>query len=85
MKDDFDEDETTSLIFYVNKNYKWIIDSGCSHHMTCDRSKFKNFELYDGNTVNFGNNVPCPIKGKGSIVLIDKITFDNTYYVEGLN
>ena len=36
MKDDFDED-TTALISYVNKDDKWIIDSGCSHHMTSDK------------------------------------------------
>ena len=53
--------------------------------MIGDRSKFKTFEPYDGNTMKFGNDAPCPMKAKGSIVLIDKITFDNTYYVEGLN
>ena len=71
IKDDSDED-TISLIFYVNKNDKWIIDSGCSHHMTGDKNKFKTFKIFDGNCVKFGNDSPCPIKGKGSIVLIDK-------------
>ena len=83
MKDDFDKD-TTALISYVNKDDKWIIDSG-SHHMTGDKSKFKTFKSYDGNNVKFGNDVPCPVKGKGYVVLIDKITCDNTYFVEGLN
>ena len=69
----------------MNKNDEWIIDSGCSHHMTSDGSKFSTFETYDGNNVKVANDAPCPIKGKGSIILIDKITCDNTYYVEGLN
>ena len=84
MKDDFDE-HTTTLISYVNKDDKWIIDSGCSHHMTSNKSKFKIFESYDGNNVKFGNDAPCPIKGKGSVELIEKITCENTYFVEGLN
>ena len=28
MKDDSNEDEATTLVSYVNKNDKWIIDSG---------------------------------------------------------
>ena len=34
MKDESNEDEATTLVTYVNKNDKWIIDNGCSHHMT---------------------------------------------------
>ena len=41
--------------------------------------------FYDGNSVRFGNDAPCLIKGKGSIEPIDKILCDNAYYVEGLN
>ena len=73
------------MISYVNKNDKWIIDSGHSCYMTRDISKFKNLELYDGNTMKFGSDAPCPMKGKGSIILTDKITCDKNYYVEGLN
>ena len=61
-----------------------IIDSGFSLHMIGE-IKFNAFETYDGNSVKFGNYAPCPIKGKGSIVLVEKITCDNTYFVEGIN
>ena len=77
MKDDSNEG-TTTLVSYVNKDNKWIIDSGCSHHMTGDKSKLKIFEYYDENNVKFGNDAPCPVKGKGCVVLVDKITCDNT-------
>ena len=40
MKDESDEDEATALATCVNKNYKWTIDSGCSHHMIGDKGKF---------------------------------------------
>jgi hypothetical protein len=34
----------------------WILDSGCSHHMTGFNSNFSSLEPYDGGTVTFGNN-----------------------------
>ena len=46
MKEDYDEDEKTTLISYVNKSDRWIIDSGCSNHITSDRSKFEDIEPY---------------------------------------
>lgn len=56
MKDDEDEDlkcENTSLISHIRKNYRWIIDSGSSHHMIGDTSKFERLIQYNGNSVNF--------------------------------
>ena len=34
IKDELDKDEAMTLVTSINKNDKWIIDSGCSHHMT---------------------------------------------------
>ena len=49
------------------------------------QKKVGTFTQYDGNSVRFGNDVPCLIKGKGSIKLTKNISCDNAYYVEGLN
>ena len=85
MNDESNEDDATALVSCVNKNDRWIIDSGCSHHITRDKIKFINLDCYDGNNVRFGNDAPCLIKGKVSIKLIDKILCENAYYFEGLN
>ena len=53
--------------------------------MTGDKSKFITLNYYDGNSVRFGNNAPCLIKGKWSTKLTEKILCDNAYYVEGIN
>ena len=58
MKDVSDEYGATTLVSYVNKSDRWIIDSVCSHHMIGDKSKFINLEYYNGNSVRFGN-VKC--------------------------
>ena len=38
-----DEKDKMTLISHVSKNDTWIIDSGCSHHMTKDKIKFEYF------------------------------------------
>ena len=53
--------------------------------MIRDKSNFITLNQYDGNSVRFGNDAPCLIKGKGSIKLTKKILCVNVYYVEGIN
>ncbi|GJT96846.1 integrase, catalytic region, zinc finger, CCHC-type containing protein [Tanacetum coccineum] len=60
----------------------WIVDSGCSKHMTGDRSLLKNFiEKFMG-TVSFGNDNFAAITGYGDYIQGD-ITICHVYYVEG--
>ena len=41
VKDESDDEwDKMALISHVIKNDTWIIDSGCSHHMTKDKTKF---------------------------------------------
>ena len=85
MKDESsDEEDKMALISHVSKNDTWIIDSGCSHHMTGDKTIFEDMEPYDGGCVRFRNNEPCYIKGKGRISLTRELICDNAYWVEGL-
>ncbi|GJS06184.1 retrovirus-related pol polyprotein from transposon TNT 1-94 [Tanacetum coccineum] len=61
----------------------WIVDSGCSKHMTGDRSLLKNFiEKFMG-TVRFGNDNFAAITGYGDYIQ-GNITICHVYYVEGL-
>ncbi|GJZ10257.1 integrase, catalytic region, zinc finger, CCHC-type containing protein [Tanacetum coccineum] len=61
----------------------WIVDSGCSKHMTGDRSLLRNFiEKFMG-TVRFGNDNFAAIIGYGDYVQ-GNITICHVYYVEGL-
>ena len=78
------EEDKMALISHVRKNDTWIIDSGCSHHITGGKTNFEHMEHYDGESVRFGNNEPCCIKGKGCISLTNGLRCDNAYWVEGL-
>ncbi|GKA64554.1 retrovirus-related pol polyprotein from transposon TNT 1-94 [Tanacetum coccineum] len=61
----------------------WIVDSGCSKHMTGDRSLLKNFVEKFMGTVRFGNDYFAAITGYGDYVQ-GNITVCHVYYVEGL-
>nr|GEU78046.1 retrovirus-related Pol polyprotein from transposon TNT 1-94 [Tanacetum cinerariifolium] len=61
----------------------WIVDSGCSKHMTGDRSLLRNFiEKFIG-IVCFGNDNFAAITGYGDYIQ-GNITICHVYYVEGL-
>ena len=80
VKDEYDnERDKMALISHVRKNDTWIIDSGFSHHMTRDTTKFEHMEYYDDGSVRFGNNEPCCIKGKGCISLTNELICDSAY------
>ncbi|GJY84766.1 retrovirus-related pol polyprotein from transposon TNT 1-94 [Tanacetum coccineum] len=60
----------------------WIIDSGCSKHMTGNRALLTNFVEKFLGTVRFGNNDFAVIAGYGDVV-IGSMTVKKVYYVEG--
>nr|GEU41399.1 hypothetical protein [Tanacetum cinerariifolium] len=61
----------------------WIIDSGCSKHMTGNRTLLTNFVEKFLGTVRFGNNDFTVFAGYGDVV-IGSITIKKVYYVKGL-
>ncbi|GJR89644.1 retrovirus-related pol polyprotein from transposon TNT 1-94 [Tanacetum coccineum] len=61
----------------------WIVDIGCSKHMTGDRSLLKNFIKKFIGTVRFGNDNFAAITGYDDYIH-GNITICHLYYVEGL-
>nr|GFB55851.1 integrase, catalytic region, zinc finger, CCHC-type, peptidase aspartic, catalytic [Tanacetum cinerariifolium] len=61
----------------------WYLDSGCSKHMTGDRSQLINFVQKFLGTVKFGNDHVAKIMGYGDYH-IRNVTISQVYYVEGL-
>nr|GFB23940.1 integrase, catalytic region, zinc finger, CCHC-type, peptidase aspartic, catalytic [Tanacetum cinerariifolium] len=61
----------------------WYLDSGCSKHMTGDRSQLVNFVYKFLGTVKFGNDHMVKIMGYGDYQ-IGNVTISRVYYVEGL-
>ncbi|GJR25975.1 retrovirus-related pol polyprotein from transposon TNT 1-94 [Tanacetum coccineum] len=74
-----------SLIVNVNTNIiLFIVDSGCSKHMTGNLKLLSNFVEKFLGTVKFRNDQIAPILGYGDLVQ-GNITIKRVYYVEWLN
>ena len=70
--------------FKVMDTCLWYLDSGCSRHMTGNRSLFKVFESKKGGNVTFGDWSKSQIKGKETISLPGLTNIANVLYVEGM-
>jgi len=48
---------------------QWILDTGCTYHMTPRKDFFCDYQDYTGGKVLMGNNDSCDVIGLGSIIL----------------
>ncbi|KAH9668238.1 hypothetical protein KPL70_021339 [Citrus sinensis] len=48
---------------------KWILDSGCTFHMTPFKDYFTEYHIFDGGRVMMGNNAMCRVIGIGTVKL----------------
>ncbi|TYK21344.1 retrotransposon protein, putative, Ty1-copia subclass [Cucumis melo var. makuwa] len=55
------------MVSYRDIQDAWIMDSGCTFHMTPYRDFLTNFQNGDRGKVLLGDNVTCNVKGTGSV------------------
>ncbi|KAM1838444.1 hypothetical protein ACFX14_020106 [Malus domestica] len=48
---------------------KWVLDTGCTHHMTPHKDWFSSLKEFDGGVVFMGDDNPCTTKGIGTVRL----------------
>ncbi|KAK3023347.1 hypothetical protein RJ639_042745, partial [Escallonia herrerae] len=71
----------------INYEKDWIVDSGCSNHMTGDVEKLQNFSDYKGSRVVVtANNSKLPIAHVGSAIVFpqssdDEVPLQNVYHI----
>ncbi|GJW28078.1 retrovirus-related pol polyprotein from transposon TNT 1-94 [Tanacetum coccineum] len=75
-----DQQETIAPVVHI---VLWYLDSGCSKHMTGDRSWLRNFVKTFIETIRFGNDHFGAIMSYGDYVIGDSV-ISRVYYVEGL-
>ena len=55
------------IVSKVTPDREWILDSGCTFHMTPNKAWFEEFKQEDGGVVLLGNDKPCRVKGIGTV------------------
>ena len=72
-------------------NYKtggshWVMDSGCTHHMTGDHRMFTSLdEGADNGKITFGDSSNGKVKGLGKIAISNDLSISNVLLVETLD
>ena len=62
----------------------WYLDSGCSRHMTGDKSLFKLLKEKVGDYVTFGDGSHAQVLGKGTIEILRLPLLKDILYIKGL-
>ena len=62
----------------------WYLDSGCSRHMTGDKSLFKSLKEKVGDYVTFGNGSYAQVLGKRTVEIPRLPLLKNVLYIKGL-
>ncbi|KAH9650151.1 hypothetical protein KPL70_026252 [Citrus sinensis] len=74
----------------INYENDWIVDSGCSNHMTGDRQKLQNYSEYKGNRVVVtADNSRLPIAHIGKAIVTpryspNQVPLQDVYHVPGM-
>ena len=77
------EEEYDFGALVVTSEYKggdsWVLDSGCSSHMTSNFSFFSTYQKVDGRKVTIGKYASCPIVDVRKIELLCLMGCENIY------
>ena len=68
---------------------QWLLDSGCSNHMTCNKSLFSSLDSSIVTNIKLGDDFLVLAKGKGSVPIFtkqnEKKFIHEVFYVPHLN
>ncbi|XP_021828798.1 uncharacterized protein LOC110769176 [Prunus avium] len=70
--------------FAASNTNSWYFDSGCSKHMSGDKSVFSSLTPFDGGTVTFDGGHKSQVVGKGTVCIPGLPELKNVRFVEGL-
>ncbi|KAK1371141.1 CCHC-type domain-containing protein [Heracleum sosnowskyi] len=90
VRDNKAESEPVPVFYnHSNDTKEWILDSGCSHHVTGDESVFTKLQNHDGERVIItADNSTYPVAKEGTVEISSDDTklvkLDNVYHVPGL-
>jgi hypothetical protein len=63
----------------------WYLDSGCSKHVTCDKTLLKEVQMGKGGRITYGDGSQSKVIGMGIIDILGLRAFQEALYAERLN
>jgi hypothetical protein len=74
------------LLVYSFGGTRWIIDSGCTNHMTGEKRMFFSYEKNDDpqKEITFGDRNQGLVKGLGKLAISPDHSISNVFLVESL-
>ena len=66
------------------RDSEWIIDSGCSAHMTGRKGIFTRLRLQEGGSIIFGGGKQGKVQGIGTVQLNESVCIENVSWVTNL-
>jgi len=91
VEDEVDKEDEFLLIAYLDfkqgKKEEWILDSGCSNHMSGNKDWFSELDKNFRHTVKLGNDTRIAVMGKGSVWLnVNRFTevISHVFYISEL-
>jgi hypothetical protein len=69
------------LQFYASGGSSWIIDSGCTNHMTGEKKMFTSYvkNKYSQDSIIFGDRNQGKVKGLGKIAISSEHSISNVF------
>jgi hypothetical protein len=71
------------LQVYASGGSSWIIDSGCTNHMTGEKKMFTSY-VKNKDSIIFGDGNQGKVKGLGKIAITSEHSISNVFLVESL-
>lgn len=65
----------------VLRSNSWIVDSGATHHVTCDKNRFESLSATLNASVTLPNGLGVKIEGVSCVRLSDHLVLNNVLYV----
>jgi hypothetical protein len=72
---------------YKSSGIHWVLDSGCTQHMTGNERMFTSIdnEGLECDNITFGDNSKCKVKGLGKIAISNNLSISYVLLVESLS
>jgi hypothetical protein len=85
--EDLQKTKAPNMRVYASEGSSWIIDSGCTNHMTGEKRMFSSYKKNEDpqRAITFGDGNQGLVKGLGKIAISPDHSISNVFLVDSLD